>query len=161
MTDVEDQPLASRPASDASFPICRILVGTDGTAGSARAVEWTAGLVRASGAEVTVVHVLTPNQELFRDFSFETMHLWRRDLESQLRGPWVEPLRRHELAHRCLLVEADTVAGGLLKAAARTDTDLIVVSTRGRGRSATSHQLAQRAARPVVVVPSTWQPTAA
>lgn len=158
MTNVADQPLTTAKARGASSPIHRIVVGTDGSAGSVRAVEWTAELAGSSGASVLVVHVLTPNQELSHDFSFETMHLWRRDLEAELRGPWVEPLRRNQLAHRCQLVEADTVAAGLLRASTSTDADIIVVSTRGRGRSATSHLLAQRAARPVVVVPSTWQP---
>lgn len=160
MTDVEHVPSATSAASNARRPVGRIMVGSDGSDGSLRAVEWTAEIACAFGAEVSVVHVLTPNQELMRDFSFETMHLWRRDLESQLRGPWVEPLRRGGMAPRCMVVEADTVAEGLLKSATRTAADLIVVSTRGRGRSATSHLLAQRAARPVVVVPSTWKPPA-
>lgn len=158
MTNIEDQPLAARRAPDETSPIRQIVVGANGSEGSARAVEWTAEIARPLGAEVTVVHVLTPNEELMRDFSFETMHLWRRELESQLRGPWVEPLHRAGLGHRCLVVEADTVADGLLRNATHSNADLIVVSTRGRGRSATSHLLAQRTARPVVVVPSTWQP---
>ncbi|CAN5486255.1 hypothetical protein BH10ACT1_BH10ACT1_03340 [soil metagenome] len=157
MTDVEDQPLAVRTAPSPN-PIRQIVVGTDGSAGSGRAVEWTAEIARSTGANVTAVHVLTPNQELLRDLSLETMHLWRRDLEAELRGPWVEPLRRDGVVHRCLVVEADTVADGLLQSANRSNSDLLVVSTRGRGRSATSHLLAHRAARPVVVVPSTWQP---
>jgi len=157
---VEHEPVATSAASNASRPIRRIVVGSDGSDGSLRAVEWTSEIACAFGAEVSVVHVLTPNQELMKDFSFETMHLWRRDLESQLRGPWVEPLRRGGLAPRCLVVEADTVADGLVKSASGAAADLIVVSTRGRGRSATSHLLAQRSARPVVVVPSTWKPLA-
>lgn len=159
MTNVEDQPLPAREAPDLRLPIGQIVVGTDGSERSGRAVEWTAAIAGACGAAVTVVHVLTPSQELMRDFSFETMHLWRRELETQLRGPWAEPLRRSDLAHRCMVVEADTVAAGLVQIATRTNADLIVVSTRGRGRSATSHLLAHSSGRPVVVVPSAWQPS--
>jgi nucleotide-binding universal stress UspA family protein len=36
-----------------------ILVGTDGSDGAMRAMEWAARLAKASGASVRAVHVLT------------------------------------------------------------------------------------------------------
>jgi nucleotide-binding universal stress UspA family protein len=162
MTDLQSNPAhltAPAPAPAAmARPSRRILVGSDGSPGSMRAIGWAAQMAGATDAVVTVVHVLTPNQELMRDFSFETMHLWRRDLERELRGPWVEPLRRLGVTHRCRLLEADTVTAGLVRTARDIDADLLVVSTRGRGRSSASNLLAQRSGRPVVVVPSNWEP---
>jgi len=107
---------------------------------------------------VIAVHVLTPNQELARDFSFEMNHTWRRDLESQLRGPWVEPLSRSNVPYRCLLVERDTLAGGLLQVATDRGADLVAVGAKRsrRGFGSTSQKLSQGAGCPVVVVPPDW-----
>lgn len=156
MRDVENVTAVSSASGAAETPLRSILVGIDGSSGSARAVAWAAHMAQACDSRVTVVHVLTPNEELVRDFSFETMRLWRRDLESELRGAWVEPLRACGVNHRCILLEADTVTSGLAQTAVNIDADLVVVSTRGRGRSTSRHLLAQGSQRPVVMVPETW-----
>lgn len=41
-----------------------IVVGTDGSAGSLAAVEWSANLARRTGSTVTIVSVLSPWLEL-------------------------------------------------------------------------------------------------
>jgi nucleotide-binding universal stress UspA family protein len=145
-----------------------IVVGTDGSEGALRAMEWTARLARASDASVRAVHVLTYNRELLRDVSLDTMTTWRRDLESELKTSWVGPLLEHEVPHRCALIEDESPAAGLIHAADREQADLIVVGTRGHGRLAgrvlgsTSYSLTHHARRPVIVVPASWrQPAAA
>lgn len=140
-----------------------ILVGTDGSPGAQRAMEWAARLARAEGACVRAVHVLTYDREFAHDISPETMTNWRHKLERDLNGGWVAPLVAHDVPHRCGVVEDESPAVGLIHAADREQSDLIVVGSTGRssfkGRvlGSTSYALTHNARRPVVVVPSTWE----
>lgn len=145
-----------------------IVVGTDGSDGAMRAMEWAARLATSSGASIRAVHVLTYNRELFRDLTPDTMTNWRRELERQLNTTWVTPLIDGDVPHRCVLVEDESPAAGIIHAADREQSDLIVVGARGHSSFAsrvlgsTSYSLTHHAHRPVIVVPATWhQPTAA
>ena len=145
-----------------------ILVGTDGSHGAMRAMEWAARLAKASDASVRAVHVLTYNRELLRDLTLDTMTTWRRDLEHELRSTWVTPLADQSVPHRCALIEDESPAAGLIHAADREQADLLVVGARGHSSLAsrvlgsTSYSLTHHARRPVIVVPATWrQPAAA
>ncbi|MEO7430290.1 MAG: universal stress protein [Acidimicrobiales bacterium] len=145
-----------------------IVVGTDGSDGATRAMDWAARLAATSGASVRAVHVLTYDREFVRDLSIDTMTNWRRDLERELKTTWVAPLVEHGVPHRCAVVEDESPAAGLIHAADREQGDLIVVGARGHstlvGRvlGSTSYSLTHSARRPVIVVPATWrQPTAA
>jgi nucleotide-binding universal stress UspA family protein len=137
----------------------RLLVGVDGSDGSRRAVEWTARLAATTGADVTAVHVLTYDRALLRDLSLDTIRTWRIELQRDLESSWTDPLRAAGVAHRCLLVEDDSPAAGLLAVAERERADLLVVGARGRGSLAgrvlggVSYRLVHHADRPVVVVP--------
>jgi nucleotide-binding universal stress UspA family protein len=140
-----------------------ILVGTDGSDGALRAMDWTARLAQASDASVRAVHVLTYDRELARDVSVDTMTNWRRTLARELKTSWVAPLVDLAVPHRCALVEDDSPAGGLIHAADREQADLLVVGTKGHGGFAgrvlgsTSYSLTHHAQRPVIVVPATWR----
>jgi nucleotide-binding universal stress UspA family protein len=154
--------------SDARRFLQVILVGTDGSDGAMRAMEWAARLAQASDASVRAVHVLTYNRELLRDITLDTMTTWRRDLEHELRSTWVAPLVDQGVPHRCALIEDESSAAGLIHAADREQADLIVVGARGHSSLAsrvlgsTSYSLTHHARRPVIVVPATWrQPAAA
>jgi nucleotide-binding universal stress UspA family protein len=142
----------------------RVLVGVDGSDGSRHALAWAARLASQTGAQVLVVHVLTYDRELVRDLSLDTMRTWRLELEHSLKTEWIEPLTGHVLEHRCLLVESDSPANGLLDAADREQADLLVVGAKGHGRLAdrvlgsVSHRVTHRARQPVVVVPADWAP---
>lgn len=141
-----------------------VVVGTDGSGGARRAMEWTALLARSAGASVRAVHVLTYDRELFRDLSPDTMTTWRRNLEDELQRSWIAPLAEHGVAHRCALVEDASPAAGLMGIAEREQADLIVVGANratglaSRVLGSTGYSLTHRAHRPVVVVPATWQP---
>ena len=145
-----------------------ILVGTDGTDGSMRAMDWAARLAKANDASVRAVHVLTYDREFVRDLTPDTMTTWRRELERELNTTWVAPLVGHGVPHRCALIEDESPAAGLMHAADREQSDLIVVGATGHGSLAsrvlgsTSDSLTHHARRPVIVVPATWrQPAAA
>ena len=159
------EPLVDGRTAPAPVPGIRtIVIGADGSAGAELALEWAAQVGEPMGATVIAVHVVTANRALAKDFSFETIHTWRRELEAQLRGPWVEPLRRRHVPYRCVMTEHDTAASGLVHAARQAHADLIVVGSRGRSSltlTSTSHVLNHRAECPVVVVPPRWQPAPA
>jgi len=145
---------------EASNPFLgKVLVGVDGSDGSRDAVEWTARLATATGAEVLAVHILTYDRELLRDLSLDTIRTWRRDLAHELETGWTGPLRVAGVAHRCIVLEADSPAAGLLAVADREQVDLLVVGALGRGRlvgrilGGVSYRLLHHADRPVVVVP--------
>jgi nucleotide-binding universal stress UspA family protein len=140
--------------------IRKILVGADGSDGSSAAIAWSARLAAAMpGAEVVAVHVLTYNEEFARDLFLDTIRTWRREVVHDLETTWTEPLRAAGVAHRCVLIEESSAAGGLLKVAAREHVDLLVIGARGReaiaGRllGGTSYKLVHHTERPVVVVP--------
>jgi nucleotide-binding universal stress UspA family protein len=137
----------------------KLLVGVDGSGGSRRAVEWTARLAATTGADVIAVHVLTYDRALLRDLTLDTIRTWRIELRRDLESGWTDPLRAASVVHRCLLVEDESPAAGLLAVAERERADLLVVGARGRGSLAgrvlggVSYRLVHHADRPVVVVP--------
>ena len=137
----------------------RLVVGVDGSDGARSALTWTADLAKSVDAEVVAVHVLTYNQEFLRDLSLDTIRTWRRDLRHDLETGWTDPLRAAGVGYRCLLVEDDSPAAGLLAVAAREHADVLVVGTRGRGKMAgrvlggVSYRLLHHADQPVIVVP--------
>jgi len=108
--------------------IGRILVGIDGSAAGDRAHEWARSLARSLGADVVAVHAA---------------------------GLLVD----EGVAERCRVVPGDPVSV-LLRVSAEEQADLIVVGSRGMGShsgvflGSTSHQVAERAHVPVVVVPA-------
>jgi nucleotide-binding universal stress UspA family protein len=139
-----------------------LVVGVDGSDGSRRALEWTAHVAEVTTSPVFAVHVLTYNQELLRDISPDTMHTWRRDLEADLRARWVEPLTTRGIDTRSEVIEAESVAEGLLEVADRERAALVIVGAKGRGGVAgrvlggVTYRITHRAHQPVVVVPPDW-----
>ena len=65
------------------------------------------------------------------------------------------------------LLEDDTPAAGLLRAAGAHDVDLVVLGAKGHGNladrllGATTYKVSHAANIPVVIVPAEWQPSAA
>jgi nucleotide-binding universal stress UspA family protein len=139
-----------------------LVVGTDGSDGSLRALGWAAHLARRTGSCVLAVHVLTYDRELLRDLTLDTMRTWRRELQQDLETRWVAPLTSHGIPHRCLVMEAQSAATGLLETADRENAALIVVGAKGHGNLAdrvlgsVSYRVTHRAKQPVVVVPRDW-----
>jgi nucleotide-binding universal stress UspA family protein len=137
-----------------------VLVGVDGSRGSSAAIEWSARLAGMSGAKVLAAHVLTYNREFVRDLTLDTIRTWRLELVHDLETRWTDHLRSVGVPHRCVLVEDDSPARGLLHLAEREQAGLLVVGSRGRGAlgghllGGTSYKLVHHADRPVVVVPA-------
>lgn len=142
-------------------PLARLLVGVDGSDGATRSLEWAAAVATNTDAEVLAAHVLTYDREFGRDLTLDTMRPWRRELEHDLRTTWTEPLRAADVRHRCVVVEAESVAGGLIDLADRDGADLIVVGSNGhsiteRVLGGLGDRLLRHAGLPIVVVPSAW-----
>ena len=139
----------------------RILVAVDESVASGQAARWAAGYARSTAREVVAVHVLTVDEEFFRDFPPSGLVSWRGRLHERLIGEWTEPLR--EFAPHCVLEEADSVEEGVLHVADTYDVELIVLGAHGHGRltdrllGAVTYKVSHRAHRPVVIVPADWQ----
>jgi nucleotide-binding universal stress UspA family protein len=143
-------------------PFRLLMVGVDGSDGSRRALEWAAGMSKATGAHVLAVHVLTYSREFIHDVMPETMRTWRRELEDDLRTRWVEPLLAAGVEHRAVVVEGESPAAALLDLADREYADVLIVGAKGHGGFAdrvlggVSYRVTHRARQPVVVVPPDW-----
>ncbi|MDA8269127.1 MAG: universal stress protein [Actinomycetota bacterium] len=144
-----------------------VVVGTDGSAAAAGAMQWAADLVLVIGGEVVAVHALgllshmpTNGSPASGEGGTPTAHTateHRTQIEAQLHR-WCVPLQASGVAHRCLVSDGSPVLA-LLQAATDAAADLIVVGRRGSGGfpglllGSTSHELTAHAHLPVVVVP--------
>jgi nucleotide-binding universal stress UspA family protein len=138
----------------------RIVVGLDGSAESARALEWAADLATLTGAEITAVTVFDAGP--FMSWGMAPVYLPDFDqLRAGLREDltdWCEPLRARGVAHHAV-VRDGFAAEELLKEADSEPTDLIVVGSRGRGGfrelllGSVAHHVTQHSQHPVVVLP--------
>lgn len=148
-------------------PFRTILVGVDGSPGAERALAWAAAQAAETGMSILAVHVLTYSTEFRRDLSLETITTWRRELGAQLRDQWTAAARDAGARIDTELLEDDTAAAGLLKAADRAEVDLVVLGAKGHGNladrllGATTYKVSHAARTPVVIVPVDWQPRVA
>ena len=134
-----------------------ILVGTDGSTDSTRAVEFAASLAAQAGAAVVLVHAMTLLEHL-PDVT-ATGDGTREGLEALLATDWSEPLRAAGVEYRTMLDDGPPLLV-VPRVADAVDADLIVVATHGRGYAnglimgSTCHGLLQVAEQPVTVVPT-------
>ncbi len=125
----------------------RVLVAVDGSANAAAAVAWTAGVARQLGTDVVVVHAVGLLEH--DDHAAQVL----------LEGPWTAAMRAADIRCTCIVRDGNPVSV-ILDVAAEQHADVIVVGSRGLGGypelllGSTSTQVAQRAARPVVIVPN-------
>ena len=147
----------------------RILVGLDGSEGSAAALRWAIDLAKVTGAEVMAAHVFElpasipvpmagggPLGVAAEASTFEESV--RERVKSTFRTEWCAPLEAAGIRYRELF--GDGRAGPtLLETAERENADLIVTGRRGRTTLAellagsVSQYLVHRARQPVVVIP--------
>jgi nucleotide-binding universal stress UspA family protein len=148
-------------------PIRLIVVGVDGSDGSALAVRWAARLAGATGAEVVAVHALG-SQPFTHGFPFVgatayddwqvAWKEWREQMLEIMETSWCRPLAEEGVAFRVEAVDGGPEA--LIERANSMHADMLVVGRRGRGGFAElvlgsfSHQLVHHAEQPVVVVPN-------
>lgn len=148
----------------------RIVVGVDGSAGSAAALDWAIGLARQLGGEIVVVYAVdapavVPAVPVGAEIAYGALPVdgsWRTRLHDAavetVEREWCGPLLRAGVPHHTVISEgrAATVICGV---AEHEDADLIVVGRRGHGELAelllgsVSRALVHRAHRPVAVVP--------
>lgn len=135
-----------------------IVVGVDGSVDSQRALEWTAELARALGADVVAVHALGLLSHLGQSERVSPAQEHRDEVRALLENEWTAVLRSSGVRHRCLVVEGNPVLA-LMATADEQHADLVVVGPRGTGGfpglqlGSTSHQLLQHSHRPVAIVP--------
>lgn len=134
-----------------------IVVGVDGSPCAERALDWAAGLALALGVEVVAVHALGLLAHLGTATVPAQDH--RAEVLARLEGEWTAPLRSAGVQYRSALLDGNPVTA-LLAAGEAEGARMVVVGSRGTGGfpglqlGSTSHQLAQHAPLPVVIVPA-------
>jgi nucleotide-binding universal stress UspA family protein len=134
----------------------RILVATDSSEPSTRAVEFAAGLARDHGSEMIVLHAVP------RIVSrFGTSDLEEPDAARELVDGIVRDLKDRGLNARGEVVRVleGHMARGIVESAASADADVILMGTRGRSDfgglflGSVTHRVLHLAEKPVIVVP--------
>jgi len=153
--------------------IKRIVVGADGGDDGARALRWAADLAAPIGAEIVVVHAITPQvsgawttpmggiaEPMVTD---EEWRAWRDSEERRIERQASALLRAMPVPFRVIFAEGHPATVIAFSARAE-NADLIVVGRRGRNGLAelvlgsVSHELTHHARRPVVIVPPLGDP---
>ena len=151
------RPLAIVPASTADESIETIVVGVDGSPGSATAIQWCASVAPALGARVVAVLAFEPFVEWVPESDPKS---WRRVAEWEM-GVWIEPLRDRRVPTDTAIVEDIHPVAAIADTAAQRSAQLIVVGTHGLGGftkmrlGGVAVQLVHHLGLPVVLVPPT------
>ena len=148
-------PLVIVPLAGAAASLDRIVVGVDGSSGSATAVNWCASIAAARGATVTAVCAFEPHLHWG---SSDDGGGWRVAAEAAIGGEWTAPLRDAGVTVRTRVIEAHPLAA-LAGVANDEDAGLLVVGTRGLSRIGGLRlgrlplQLVHHTHLPVVLIP--------
>ena len=139
-----------------------ILVGVDGSPAGQQALKWAARYARNNDVTVLAAHVLTYSSEFRRDLPPTGLTTWRTKVRERLEQEWVQPARDAGVPFRTVLVEANSVDGGLLNLAVEHDAALVVLGAHGQGNlkdrllGGVTYKVSHRADRPIVIVPADW-----
>lgn len=142
----------------------RIVVGVDGSIGSAAAVAWCAGMAPLLDAEIIAVHAIETRDLYAAPANSsptrpEVNDGRREQLRTRIEKVWCKALEAAGIGFRVVLLDV-AAAAALLAVADDVDADIIVVGRRGHGGfeelllGSAPHQVAQHAQRPVAIVPS-------
>lgn len=140
----------------------RIVVGLDGSSGSARALEWVIGVAKALDSEVIAVHVyqLVPAVAAAYGLApIPSSDEWQEQLRDEFENEWCAPLKKAGVTYRTVF-EMGSPGPSLIAIAQKEEADLIVTGTRGLGGfkelmlGSVSHQLVLHATVPVLVIPA-------
>jgi nucleotide-binding universal stress UspA family protein len=149
------------------MPVRRIVLGLDGSEGSAHACRWCAELAQSLDAEVVAVHAmeLPPYPVVMEGIAPvpspidpDLYVVWQGAQRQVVETEWCRPLQEKGVRYRAVLLEGEPAAM-LLDAIRREQADLAVVGRRGTGAlrelllGSVSHSLTHHAACPVAVVP--------
>ena len=139
----------------------RIVVGVDGSTGSAAAVAWCQRMAPLLAAEVIAVHAIESSEYSLSPSSFPMRPFpdaWRENISAEVEKVWCAALEMAGVEFRTVLLNAGAAAA-LLVVADDVDADMIVVGRRGQAGfeelilGGAPHQVARHARRPVVIVP--------
>jgi nucleotide-binding universal stress UspA family protein len=142
----------------------KIVVGVDGSQGSARAVEWCASHAKALDAEVVVVHAI--EMPVHAGIGLGSPYLptsplserQRTELHDHACRVWCAPLTNAGAPFHVVCKDGRPSVV-IAEIARREEAELVVTGRRGRGGFAelllgsTSHELAQHLDRPLLIVP--------
>lgn len=133
-----------------------IVVGVDGSANAAHALDWAITLARPHGARITAVHALGLLDRLAHERVTTADH--REEITDEFTRVWCAALDAEGLDADRRVLDGPP-ADVILATAAATGADLVVVGERGIGAGAaaelgsTSRRVLESAAVPVLVVP--------
>lgn len=139
--------------------VTTIVVGTDGSEGAARSVEWAAELAASLEARVVVVHAFEPLAMVGLVEPPVDFAALRQQARSLLETEWVQPLVERGVAFDTVLAEGHA-PDVLADTAEDRGADLIVVGARGLGSvrglllGSTSARLPHVTGLPVTIVPA-------
>ncbi len=143
-----------------------ILVGLDGSMGSARALDWAINLAKSLDAEIVAAHVaqvLSPAAVSFGIAPIELPLAALEDLRRRFENEWAAPLKAAGVRYRTVFESDAPPAPTLIAIAREVHADLIVTGSRGLGGfgelllGSVSHQLVLQAQVPVVVIPPDYK----
>jgi nucleotide-binding universal stress UspA family protein len=133
----------------------RVLIATDFSAASERALAYALPILRRYGSEVSIVHVVHPETITWESLP-EEFNRERLEAEKQMQRLAEEA--RIKSFHPHLLIERGRVWDVLSPIMQRENTDLLVLGTRGRGGlrklalGSVAEEVLRRAACPVLTV---------
>ena len=140
----------------------RMVVGVDGSIGSAAAVAWCAHMAPLMDADVIAVHAIETNDYAAPPRS-SPIHpfpdAWREHIRTECEKVWCATLDAAGIDFRVVLLNTPAAAA-LLVVADDVDADMIVVGRRGQGGfeelllGTAPHQVARHTRRPIVIVPA-------
>lgn len=135
----------------------RVLAGVDGSDEARHALEWSIVIAKCCDAELLVVHAAGLLTHLDEGHTVPSQpHL--SELRETFERDWCSPLPASLIPYRLVMSNGPPVLA-MLDVAEREDVDLIVVGRHGSSKGSgmllgsTSHQLAERSDRPVLIVP--------
>ncbi len=140
----------------------KIVVGVDGSEGSARAMSWCAAHATQLGAEVVAVHAL--EMPIFASSldPLAPLPVWRPEdrarIEDMVRDEWCGPLASASVPFRAEVIDGYPPKV-LIDVAARDAADLLVTGRRGIGGfkemllGSTTNHLSHHLACALLIVP--------
>jgi nucleotide-binding universal stress UspA family protein len=142
----------------------RIVIGLDGSPGSARALSWVIPLARTLKAEIIAVHAYQIQPYAYIPAPFGAMALplepeeWLPDLKREFDDQWCAPLKVSGIPYQERIFQGSPAAA-IIDTARQEGAGMIVVGSRGLGGfkelmlGSVSHQLAMQSEIPVIIVP--------
>ena len=116
-------------------PFNKIVVPTDGSAWSERAIPYAVDFARISGGEVILLHIFTPPMHEFVDSlaiagEYELSNRIREEIKQHLLGLRNE-VRAENVACRVHIIDAVGVAQHIIDYVEHEEGDLVVMTTHG------------------------------